>query len=231
MKVIVIGASAGVGAATVRAAVAAGHTVTAFARHPERLMVASRDEDRVHRFTGDVLEAETVARAVCNHDAVIVTLGLPTLAAIGRGKSTVISAGTAHVIDAMRQHHVRRLIALTAIGSGQSAADLTRPAGWALRGGLGYLFREKDEQERLTRDSGLDWTIVRPTALTNGPATSHARLHERFRAGVLTHVSRADVAQAMVRMLDEHGAIGKALAISYPNRSGLDWARWLRHYK
>jgi uncharacterized protein YbjT (DUF2867 family) len=228
MKVIVIGASHGLGAATVRAALAAGHHVTAFARHPENLNLSHA---KLRRVAGDVTDHESVSKAIRGQDAVVITLGLPTLRAMGLGRSQILSRGTRHVVEAMQTHGVPRLVLETAVGSGESRRNLSWLAYLALRVGLGYQFREKDRQEEAVRASGLDWTIIRPTALINGPATRHRQRFVTFRAGLFSYISRRDVADEMISLLAESETFRHAYVLSQPSRPVGDWYRWLKDYR
>jgi uncharacterized protein YbjT (DUF2867 family) len=212
MKIIIIGASRGIGHQTVKAALAAGHSVTALARHPEAL-------------------ARTLEKAIAGHDAVICTLGLPTRLAVGpplAKPSYVLSTGTENIIAAMQKAKVQRLICVTAIGAGDSVKQCTWAAKLALRYCLKWLFQQKDRQEKLIKNSGLKWTIIRPTALTNGKARGPL-IGENLRSGLLTQVSRADVAATMVKILDQPDTSHKALVLSYPARLG-DSIRWVSAY-
>ncbi len=224
MKLIVFGASQGLGKQVVQRALAAGHRVTAFARHPERLGIS---HERLRLVTGDAASAAAVTKAIKGQRAAVCTLGIPTDQALGVGRSMVLTAGVANIIEGMERHGVRRVVLETAIGAGDSKRSLGWPARIAFRGALGYLFREKDRQERMIRESGLDWTIVRPSALTNGPLTDRLLEDPPQSYGLFTHASRADVAEDIVRILDEERYVGRTLAVSYARTGWRDFPRWL----
>ncbi len=228
MKIIVFGASQGLGKQTVQRALAHGHTVTAFARHPERIGIS---HERLRLVTGDVASAAAVTKALQDQRAAICTLGIPTKPALGFGHSLVLTAGIANIIEGMERHGVRRLVLETAIGSGESRRSLGWPARIAFREILRYLFQEKDRQERMVRDSGLDWTIVRPAVLTNGPLTDRLLEDPPQTYGIFTNVSRADVAEAIVRITEEERYVGRALALSYARHGWRDFPRWLGEYR
>lgn len=227
MKVIVFGASKGLGREVIAAGLAAGHQLSAFARNPDRIDIT---DENLRLIRGNVLDAEAVTKALRNHDAAVCTLGLPTKQALGVRRSKVLSKGTENIVAGMRQQQVTRFICETAIGTGDSAADCTPLARFAFRAVLGYMFREKDRQEALTRASGLDWTIVRPTALTHGPATEQAQIAEHLPAGILTQVSRKDVARWIVGELNSNQWLTKTVTVSYAPRFG-DSLRWARHFR
>src|SRR4030095_5147232 len=105
-------------------------------------------------------------------------------------------------VAAMARHNVRRLICVTGIGAGDSKGH----------GGFLYdrilqpvfmksIYEDKDRQEAQIRDSTLDWTIVRPAALTNGPATGLYRTLTSTPESRARRLSRADMAEFIVANL------------------------------
>lgn len=207
MNVIVFGATGTVGKQVVDRALAQGHRVTGFARHPERL---ARTDGALTTIAGDVLDSAAVDAAMPGHDAVIVVLGA------GR-KGWVRSQGTANVVAAMRRHGVARLICQSTLGAGDS-----RPALNFLwkRIMFGLLLRpayaDHQAQEQIVRDSGLDWTIVRPGAFTDGPATgAYKHGFPADQPGLALKISRADVAGFVLRQLDDLGYLRQTPGLSY----------------
>lgn len=228
MKIVIIGASRGIGRQTVLAALEAGHAVTAFSRHPRNLKL---EHPRLRLIAGDVLDLPSVEKAVSGQQAVICTLGLPSLQAMGppfAKRSYVLSAGTENILEAMKVADVKRFICVTAIGSGDSIRQCTPLTRLILRRGLRWLFKEKGKQEEVVKNSNLRWTIIRPTALTNGRRKVGV-MSKNVRSGVLTHISRADVAGFMIENIGQTTSYKKAIAISYPARFG-DSIRWIRGY-
>ncbi len=229
MRVLVVGASKGIGRQTVKAALAQGHEVTAFSRNPSKLDIK---HPKLKLRSGNALDTKSLEQIIPGHDVIICALGLPTLKAIGppfAGRSYVLSKGTKNILDNMRATKVKRYICVTAIGTGDSVKQCTPLARIVLRYGLRWLFKEKDAQENLIRSSvGIDWTIIRPTAITNGRKKG-AMIGEDLPSGVLTHISRADVAEIMVGMINQKSSYKKALVLSYPPRLG-DSLRWIVGY-
>ena len=228
MKLLVIGASRGIGRQVVIQALESGHTVTAFSRHPESLGI---NHVRLQLQAGDVLDISSVEKVVAGHDVVACTLGLPTLKAIGppvAKRSYVLSEGTDNIVKAMQAKKVNRLLCVTAIGTGDSAQDCTFLARIVLRCGLRWLFREKDKQEASVKKSGLNWTIICPTALTNGKKTEKV-ISRGVHSGILTHISRADVAAWIISNINQAASYKQIVAISYPARVG-DSFRWIKGY-
>ncbi len=195
MKLIVFGATGTVGRLLVEQALSQGHQVTAFARDPSALEQDHRD---LTRRAGDVLDRDAVADAVQGHDAVLIALGA------GR-KGGVRAAGTGHIIEAMARHGVRRLVCQSTLGAGDSRAQLN--FFWK-RIMFGLLLRpayaDHEAQEALVRQSGLDWTIVRPAAFTDGPATGTCKHgFPSTEKNLRLKVPRADVAGFMLRQLTD----------------------------
>ena len=172
-RMLVIGASRGIGLETVKRALAAGHRVRALARGVAALPVEHAELEKI---AGDALDSGTVAGAVDGMEAVIETLGAP------KGPQAVIwgtdlfSQATRILIDAMRAKGVMRLVAVTGLGAGDS-----RGHGGFLYDAIAFplilkrVYDDKDVQEQMIRASGLDWTIARPGMLTSGPATGRVR--------------------------------------------------------
>jgi putative NADH-flavin reductase len=192
MKILVVGASRGIGRQLVEQALASGDLVTAFARHPERLAV---QHARLRKLPGDVRDPDSVSGAMADQQAVCVTLGVKT----PWEQPGVFSSGTERLLDAMKRCGVRRLLCVTGIGAGDS-----RGHGGFLYDGIFFplllksLYEDKDRQEALIRASELDWTIVRPGFLTNGPLTRTYRVLTDLTSVTAGRISRADVAHFML---------------------------------
>lgn len=208
MNVIIIGATGTVGRLAVREMLDAGHRVTAFARAPEALDL---HHDALTCVAGDARDADSVAAAIAGHDAVVVTLG----SGMAR-KSDIRSAGTLNVIRGMQQHGVRRLICQSTLGAHESWANLNFfwkriMFGLLLR----PVFLDHELQEMLVRASGLDWTIVRPSAFTDGAATGAFKEDVPPTERRLSlKIPRADLARFLARQLSDLRYLHRAVGIS-----------------
>lgn len=207
MKILVLGASQGTGALCVASALGKGHSVSAFSRTPSKLATT---HPALTKVAGDFHDAASVRSAVAGHDAVIICASPSSLGVI-QEKPDYFSRGTKYCIDAMKEHGVRRLVVLTAHGVGDSEPA----ASWFQRTFLiqrllkGF-FRDHDVQERMTRESGLEFVIARPTRLTNGTAKGkYVRTAELV--GVPGSISRADVADFMVEACESATWVGKSV--------------------
>ena len=162
MKVIVFGASGGTGREIVKQALERGHDVTAFVRNPAKVKIS---HERLKIARGNVMDAASVDAAMPGHDAALVAIGHRRYL----GPSDTLSRGTTHVVAAMRMHGVRRIVCETALGVGDSAGRLgVYYTLFVIPFILPFYWHDKGRQERVVRESGLEWVIVRPAQLTNG---------------------------------------------------------------
>ncbi|MCC0006979.1 MAG: SDR family oxidoreductase [Hyphomicrobiaceae bacterium] len=199
--ILVIGASQGIGLETVRALLADGHNVRAFARSAARIPIS---DPRLEKIAGDALVSADVARALEGVDAVVQCLGVPmTLATWSRG-TTLFSRATRVLVDLMRERGPRRLICVTGVGAGDSRGRVN-----AFYDALMFplilkrLYDDKDVQERIVKDSHLDWTIARPGVLVSAPVTGRYRALDDPKQWELKTIARADVARFLA---DEIGS-------------------------
>jgi putative NADH-flavin reductase len=209
MKLLVIGATRGIGRRLVELALEGSHTVTALVRNPGRLPVS---HDRLRVIKGDIRDREAANRAVEDQDAVCITIGInPT-----RKPVSVFSEGTKTVIEALTHLAVNQLICVTGIGAGNSKNH----------GGFFYdrifsplllktIYEDKDRQEALVRNSNLEWVIVRPGFLTNGPLTGTYRVLVDLEGVVARKISRADVAHFILSEIKDKAYLSKTPLLTY----------------
>jgi putative NADH-flavin reductase len=220
VKLTIVAATGGIGRQAVEQAVAAGHEVTAVARHPRDFPAG------VQAITVDLAspDAAVLASAVAGADAVLSCLGARTKADTG-----ITSKGTRAIVEAMQAQQVRRLVVVSAapIGTVPSPGRPTPPKhdpgdGFFMRTLLAPMTKrifastyvDLALMEDIVRDGGLDWTIVRPPRLLNGPRTGTYRmaLGMNLRRGLA--ISRADVADGMLRVIEQPDTIGQTVGVS-----------------
>ncbi|MGY1635386.1 NAD(P)-dependent oxidoreductase [Geodermatophilus sp. SYSU D00742] len=214
MRVLVVGATGGSGRAAVDALVARGHEVTAFARRAEAGLGGRAG---VRPVDGDVTVAADVDRAVRGQDAVVVTLGISEhpvrvrlLGPAGTAPD-VRSQGTRQVVAAMHRHGVRRLVVQSSYGVGDTRARLPLSSRLVLALLLRPQIADHERQERLVRDSGLDWVLVQPVNLTDGDepaAVSTAGAVEEWR------VSRRAVGTVLADAVEGDRWLAGSVAVS-----------------
>ncbi|XYD11904.1 NAD(P)-binding oxidoreductase (plasmid) [Methylobacterium sp. NMS12] len=196
--VLVLGASKGIGLETVKAALAAGHGVRAFARSAAGIDLS---DPGLERFTGDALDAGDVANALEGIDVVVQALGVPVRDLLRPMR--LFSDSTNVLVPAMERAGVSRLIAVTGFGAGDSRDAITPLQRLPFRLVFGHAYDDKDAQEMRIRRSGLAWTLVRPGVLTSAAATGrYQALTEpaSWRGGL---IGRADVAGYIVGQIAE----------------------------
>ena len=191
MKILVIGATPGIGLACVPEALSRGLEVRAMARGADAM---TPDASGLERFAGDALDAGDIARALAGVDTVVFALGIRESVAMLWQEVTLFSEATRLLLPAMEAAGVRRLLAVTGFGAGRSKAAMSLPERIGHRAILGKPYADKDVQEAMIKDSPLDWTIVRPVILTNGARTGKVQVLREpavWRNGL---IPRADVA-------------------------------------
>ncbi|MCA9989411.1 MAG: SDR family oxidoreductase [Ardenticatenaceae bacterium] len=205
MKIAIFGATGGTGREIVQQALAQGHELKALVRNPAGFTIA---HPALTIVPGNVLEPAPVAETVSGSDAVIITLGNTA-----NNPDYIVSEGTKQVLAAMEAQKVRRLIVITSIGVGESKDQVPLAFKMLMKSVLRKPMEDKERQEALVKASGLDWIIVRPGGLTDGPATGsyQSGLDPKLKAG---QVSRADVAAFTLQQLTDDTYLHKAPAIS-----------------
>jgi len=209
MKLLIFGPTGGTGRELVKQALAEGHEVTAYARNPARLGDVTHPSLRVVR--GDVLDSAAVEKAVPGHDAVLCAIGT------GARRSTLREQGTRNVVRAMENAGVRRLICQSSLGVGDSHANLGPLTKYVVVPVfLRHAFADHERQETVVKKSSLDWTIVRPPHLKDGPKTGTYR--QGFPStdkNIQGSISRADVADFMLKQLTSDAYLRRTPGVSY----------------
>ena len=198
-KVLIIGASKGIGLETLKHALNAGHAVRAFSRSADTIPVS---DGNLERRAGDALDRAAVERAVDGVDAVIQTLGVAMSLEMIFKQEHLFSKATRILVDAMNEKSVKRLISVTGYGVGDSRNTMGFPLNAAFNLFLGRIYADKDVQERIIRNSTLDWVIARPVGLTNGRETGAYKVLVDPKVWRSGFISRADVADFLVKQID-----------------------------
>ena len=207
MKTLIFGATGATGQCLVEQALELGYEVTAFARHPNAI---TRNHPLLKVVRGDVLEPVSVDTAMVGQDAVLCALGVQSFSDTG-----VLSTGMKHIIAAMEKSGVRRIICESSLGVGDSRNQTGFVFGSIIvplvfKG----LFKDKERQENQLCQSQLDWVIVRPARLTDGPRKGvYNAVADRSRVG--SQISRADVAAFMLEQLKSEKYLRQKVAIAY----------------
>jgi len=187
-KILVLGATGGTGRLIVGQAVARGYDVAALVRSPD----AARHLGGARLIVGDARDETILRQALRGRDAVISALGTP---ASPRREVTLLSTATRALVSAMQAEQVARLVGITGMGAGDSAGHggfLFDKLIFPLL--LRKVYADKNRQEALIRDSGLDWVLVRPSVLNDKPARGDVRALTDLTGFHGGTIARSDVA-------------------------------------
>lgn len=211
MKLTIIGGAGGTGRALIEAALEAGHDVTATARDSTKL-----DIRRPHfrAANADVLEPASLEGVIHGADAVACTIGAPG----GNHPTRLYSTGVANILQAMGWAQVSRFIGVSAlpVSPVEQVSFLERSLMFPIvRRFFGEAYADMARMEQLLRDSPAEWTVVRPPRLTNKPGTNRYRTSFDAHLSRAGTISRADLALAMVRLIDDPRAVRAAVVIAH----------------
>jgi putative NADH-flavin reductase len=205
VKITVIGSAGRTGRLVLGEGLRRGHAITAFTRRPDSL---SRVEGLRAVVPGDGRNLEDVRRAVRGQEAVI-----SIVSPEGRGPTTVASDAARVLVAAMREAGVRRVVSVSVYAlQGRRPWILISLVRWILR----KPYADFARMERLFKESGLDWTIVRPPRLTDGPTTGLVRSEagrEDFARGPYS-ISRSDLAAVQLDLAADSSHVGEVLLVS-----------------
>jgi putative NADH-flavin reductase len=194
-KILVLGATGGTGRLIVGQALERGQEVTALVR----LRGKASDLKGVKVIVGDVRDEKMLREALKGQDAVVSALGTP---ASPFREVTLLSTVTRALVGAMKAEHVSRLVCITGMGAGDSAGHggfLFDNVIFPLL--LKKVYADKNRQETIVRDSGLDWILVRPSVLNDKPGHGSVRAMAGLSGFHGGSISRADVATFVLDQL------------------------------
>lgn len=206
MKLVIFGATGSIGTHLVQQALQQGYTVTAFTRNPQKLSAHSHEQLTI--ITGDLLNPADVDRAMKGQDAVLCVIG-------DGNKGIVRSQGTKNIIAAMKNNGVKRLVCETTLGLGDSKGNLNLM--WKIIFGvfLRKAFKDHELQEKYVTGSALNYTIVRPSAFTDGEVTGAYKVGFDSKAkGLSLKINRADVADFILKQVTTDRYLNRAVSIS-----------------
>lgn len=211
MRIVIFGATGPTGILTLTKALKSGHHVVVYARDPSKV---TYEHPNISLVKGELSNKQLIADTIKGANAVISVLG-------PKGKSTPdlpLAQGMKHIVSGMKLHHVKRLIA-TATPSASDPHDQYQfgfsVAVWMVKNLMRSTYDEIVSIAQIIRNSGLDWTLVRLPMLTDKPQKNPVT------AGYIGHgtinlfwLNRSDLADFIVKQLDDHTFIHKAPAVS-----------------
>lgn len=208
-KILVLGATGGTGRLIVAQSLARGYDVTALVRSPGK----AKSLPGAKLVVGDARDPKVLREALRGRDAVVSALGTP---ASPFREVTLLSEVTRTLVGAMRDEGVARLVAVTGIGAGDSRGH----GGFAfdrliLPLLLRHVYADKDRQEDIVRQSGLDWVLVRPTVLSNKPGRGAVRALVDLAGFHGGSIARKDVARFVLDQVETDAWIGRTPLITW----------------
>jgi len=209
MRILIIGATRGIGKALLETALADQHDVTVLARTPEKI-INSHPQLRVVK--GDVLQTETIETAGDGQEAICSCIGVP----ITFKPVNLFSIAARNILSAVKNNPEQKYIAITGIGAGESKGH----------GGFLYdkifkplllktIYIDKNREEAIIKSSGVDWMIVRPAGLTNGQRTGKYHVYNDLDGITAKRISRLDVADFILKQLKNPTQFGKTPLLTY----------------
>jgi putative NADH-flavin reductase len=206
MRLAIFGATGGTGLEVTRQALEKGHSVRVLLRNPNRMPLSN---EKMRIVLGNVLDHESVTKTILGADAVLSCLGQRNL----MRNTRVVSVGTHLIMSVMKEQGVRRVVVESASGAGESLAQASLLQRVIFATLLWAPYQDKNLMEPDVKASGLEWTLVRPTALTNGQRTGKYVVSVGTAPKTFS-VTRADVATAMLRAVEERLWIGEAPTVT-----------------
>jgi len=207
VKLLVLGATGGTGQQVVTQAVDAGYDVTALARSPGKIPL---QHPRLRVIEGELSDTGALVAAMRDQDAVV--------SAIGRGKTFksdhLIERTVPVILAAMQEAGVRRLMFTSAVGVGATFQMAPLVPKIFFRTLLRDIYADKAIGEELIRRSNLDWTIVQPVQLNDGPLTRRYRCGERLALSGMPAISRANTAHFLLDRINDPSTYGRTIVIA-----------------
>jgi putative NADH-flavin reductase len=213
MQLTLIGATGRTGVHVVTQALERGHQVTALVRSETKAADLLPEVAGLSLHVGDVLDADAVEAAVAGADAVIDVSG-----PVKGAPSDLRRRGVRHVLDAMTAHDVRRLVFLTGAGvrvDGDEPGVADRVIVGIMKLVQGEVLADGQAAVDAIRASSIDWTVVRGPRLTDDAGRGTYRIASNVGGDSSTKVSRADLASAILAVVDDPATHGTAPVVSW----------------
>jgi putative NADH-flavin reductase len=214
MKILILGITGRTGKLVAEEANQRGHKVVGIARDPEKVNIKNAEI-----FQGTPYDFDIVRKAMIGCDAVISSLSMLPQSGNLFGKlktpSDIMSVSIANTVKAMKEKNIKRIVVMTALGTGDSAKELPSFITFLLKfTNIKYSFADHDAQEKVLENSNLDWTVVRPVGLTD-KNDNLTILHNLKGVGkIKSLISRNAVAHFMLNCIEEGQFIKQKPGIS-----------------
>lgn len=210
LRILIIGASRGIGLKAVSKGLEHNYRIRAFARSADKIPIRHAN---LEKWPGNAQLAADITNALHSVDIVIQTLGIPLNLSLLLEPTQIFSNSTKILIEEMEILKVPRLLSVTGFGSGDSKDSIHCFQKLPFKIVFGHAYSDKTLQEDLIKKSSLDWVIARPGILTNLPEKNQYQVltnHSEWRNGL---ISRADVAHFLIQQVEHDNYIGKTAVL------------------
>ena len=211
MKIVLFGATGLTGKEILKQAIEEGHRVIAIVRNPNSMEFAHPDLTIIK---GNILDLQSFEEVFMDSDVVISAVGTGTKFSQARKPTTIYSEGFKNIVTAMRKHKIKRFVALLSVGTipdpNEAAIHrlMIRPI---LKGTYDDMRRA---ESFLATCKDIDWTGIRPLRLNNKPKTGEYRTSIDYLPKKGVNISRADVADLMLKLMTSEEDIHKYVTIA-----------------
>jgi putative NADH-flavin reductase len=209
-NIVVLGANGGIGRQVIEEALKGGHNVTAILRTPANLTLAHPNLQIVK---GDVMNPQTLEKHLENKDVVISAIGKNSFK-----PTTLYSEGNKNLLAAMQIAGAKRVFFISASGlevNPSHSLIVKIATKYILQKLLRNMYADLEIMEKFIKQSGINWTIMRPPKLTNNPVTGKYRTSVNNYLSKGLSISRADVAHFMLNNIANETIYQKTVEIGY----------------
>ncbi len=216
MTICILGATGRTGKHLLAEALQRGHHVRVIVRNAARI---TSGHEHLIVIEGDPRDREKLSEAMTGCTAVLSALNVSRKNDFPwsslRSPADLLSSTMAQIISLSAETGVHRIIFTSAWGVGDSAQEIPSWFGWLIRNSnIGPAYADHARQEKLVAESGMQWTAVRPAALTNSSSMKPVRVSFQNNPRPHLFISRKMVAHFMLDCLEKGHYINRAPVIS-----------------
>ncbi len=208
MNITIIGASAGLGLATVKRGLTRNHTITTLSRSEVQL----EEKSSLNMILGDATDKAYLSKSIQNADAIIITLGTSK----NMKATTLFSDFAKLIVEINREKKIDvPLLFVTGFGAGESKNYVPWLVKMFLKHLLKDVYADKTKMEEIITHSDLNWTVVRPGRLLDGELTEKYRIENKLFKGInIGGINRADVADFLIKQVEKQTELKQYVALS-----------------
>ena len=215
MRIVLLGATGRTGKLVLETALEKGHQVICLARDSQRI----QKHDHLKVIEGNPQHLHDMRKTTQDVDCIISTLNISRTSdfpwAKLRTSATFLSEVMKNCVQAAKENNVNRIITCSAWGVAETRDDIPFWFRWLIDySNIGVAYKDHEQQERLLKASALDWTIVRPTGLTNAKKSQKIRKTFGNNPKPSLTISRSSVAKFMVDAISASDMVKKTVVIS-----------------